>query len=147
MIAAPSQATFGRAISMRGLSLRPGTSAEKTFVALWVLAFSGIIGVLVNIKANPEFDPYLDSRFLLLIFFGGFPESLVVRSIPGRMRHHLPAWSKKRLGFAWAYFFFYCTVIVPVPMARVLSRSCTTGARSLIWLSTLVPRQQMHPRR
>lgn len=110
-IAAPSQAMYGRFISRRLFGFGAGTSAEKCFVAFWVFAFSGVLHVLVNLKADPETeDPLMDFRFLLLNFCGGSFEMLVGFLIPGRVKRRVPVLVRRMMGFAWVYAFFYCTV-------------------------------------
>lgn len=109
-IAAPSQAEYGRLVSRRLLGLEVNTTEEKSFVALWVFAISGIIHALVNIKTDPETNPFLDLQFLLLNFCGGFAESLVTRTIPKSVSNRIPTLVKRVIGFAWVWLFFYCTV-------------------------------------
>ena len=111
-IAAPSQAVYGRFVSRRVFGFREGVSAEKRFVAFWVFAFSGICHALVNSKVDPETrDAFMDLRFLLLNFCGGFVELLVVEFlIPWSVKRRVPPLGRKILGFVWVYAFFYCTV-------------------------------------
>lgn len=109
-IASPSQSMYGQVFSRRILRLRFGIAAEKAFIAFWVFAFSGVAHCFANLKAEPHLDPFLDLRFLLLNFIGGFVESLVIRAIPRCVKHRVPAVVRRLLGYAWVYFFFYCTV-------------------------------------
>jgi hypothetical protein len=110
-IAAPSQAVYGRFVSRRVFGFVPGTSVEKCFIAFWVFAFSGVVHALVNLKVDPDTDLFMDLRFLLLNFCGGFVESLVVDLlVPGKVKRRVPPLGRRLLGFAWVYLFFYCTV-------------------------------------
>lgn len=73
-IAAPSQTASGRIFSRRVIGL--GEAAEKCFVAFWVFAISGVLHALVNLKVDSETrGPFMDLRFLLLNFCGGFLSS------------------------------------------------------------------------
>jgi hypothetical protein len=110
-IAAPSQAVYGRFISRRIFGIKEGVSAEKCFVAFWVFAFSGICHALVNSKVDPETrDAFMDSRFLLLNFCGGFVEALADGLVPWNVKRRVPPLGRKMMGFVWMYAFFYCTV-------------------------------------
>jgi hypothetical protein len=112
-IAAPSQAAYGRFVFRRVFGFGEGVSAaEKCFVAFWVFAVSGVLHALVNLKVDPETrDPFMDLRFLLLNFCGGFVESLVVELlVPWNVKRRVPALGGKLLGFMWVYLFFCCTV-------------------------------------
>lgn len=109
-IASPSQAMYGQVLSRRILEFKSGTAAEKAFIAFWVFAFSGVAHSFANLKAEPRLDPFIDLRFLLLNFIGGLAESLVIRAIPRSFKHRVPVAVRRLLGYAWVYFFFYCTV-------------------------------------
>jgi hypothetical protein len=112
-IAAPSQVVYGRFILRRVFGFKEGVSAaEKCFVAFWVFAFSGICHALVNFKVDPETrDAFMDLRFLLLNFCGGFVEFLVVDFlVPWNVKRRVPPLGGKMLGFVWVYAIFYCKV-------------------------------------
>lgn len=97
-IAAPSQSIYGRTISQRLFGFHAGSSAEKCFVALWVFAISGIIHCFVNIKADPDSDPFLDLCFLLKNFCGGLLEVLAIGVMPKSMNRMVSTPVKQILG-------------------------------------------------
>jgi hypothetical protein len=100
-IAALSQAAYGRFVSRRVFGFGEGVSAaEKCFLAFWVFAVSRVLHALVNLKVDPETrDPFMDLRFLLLNFCGGFFEWLVEPLIPWNVKRRVPALGRKILGF------------------------------------------------
>lgn len=109
-IAAPSQSMYGLWISRYLFGFVAGSSAEKCFIALWVFAISGIVHCFVNIKADPDSDPFLDFSFLLKNFLGGLLEFMAIRLMPKNITRMIPTPVKQTLGFIWVWLFFYCTV-------------------------------------
>lgn len=84
---------------------------ERSLVAFWVFAISGVVHALVNVKADPEIDPLLDLHFLLLNFCGGYLEFIVVQSMPKYIFRRIPSLVKQIAGFAWVWLLFYCIVL------------------------------------
>lgn len=121
-IGSPSQKSWGRLLSRQVFDMKPESAMEKVFLALWIYGVSGLTHVVVNWmtkESAPIEDIYGDVKFLFLNFMGGLLEFLVGRHLSKRAvdekgdskgRRQAITLTRKLMGFAWVFLFFYCVV-------------------------------------
>lgn len=109
-IGTASQLCYGRFITRKMLRLEPGSTTEKSILALFVFMVSGIVHALVTWKTEPEADPLSDLWFLMLNFLAGLAEMAFRRTQLMNSSRLSVKLLTRLLGYICIMALFYCIV-------------------------------------